>query len=114
MEDSDEKIDVTTLFDDIHKKNKQKEKSKLETYNKILNRVYKKIKYSANHNCLECYFEIPKFMLGCPIYNRNECCTYIIEKLTETKFTSNVITSQQLLMLGINTDNIIIRIQWKI
>tara|TARA_Y100000996_G_scaffold413851_1_gene403086 strand:+ start:9371 stop:9715 length:345 start_codon:yes stop_codon:yes gene_type:complete len=114
MTESDEEMDISTLFDDIHKKNRQREKSKLEIYNRILNRAYKKIKYSADHDCLECYFEIPKFMLGCPLYNRNECCNYIIDKLRNAKFTCTVITNEQLLMLGINSDNIIMRIQWEI
>jgi hypothetical protein len=93
--------EVKSLYKTIYEKTKLKEKKKLETYYKILNGCSRKIKWCNNNNQFECYFEIPTFMLGCPLYNINECAYFIIQKLQHQKFKTLFYNPDFLVEIGI-------------
>ena len=66
---------------------KEKQKLKLDTYNKILKQCCDKIKLNAKHGHTECWYIVPKFMLGIPLYNINSCCNYMNKELNKMGFT---------------------------
>ena len=98
MDDTDK-----TLYKTIYKKNKSRELQKVKIYNGILNKCEKKIKWYANNDKYECYFEIPKFTPGAPLYDINECAYFILQKL-KTKFKVHYFTPNDLKTLGIDNN----------
>ena len=62
---------------------KEKEKMKNDIYDKILVRVHNRIKLVSRNAETFSYFIIPKFVLGIPMYDFNQCKHYIINSLTE-------------------------------
>ena len=75
-------------LDDLYSTQKSIQDNKIQIYNKILARVHKKIKVtSKNRNCEKhCFFLVPEFILGIPVYNTTTCITYIIDKLLDNRF----------------------------
>lgn len=55
-------------------------------FDKILEMCFGHIKRHADKNQLFCFYEVPEFMIGMPLYDMNECLAYIIEKLKENDF----------------------------
>jgi hypothetical protein len=70
---------------------KEKEKIKNDIYDKILVRVHNRIKLVSRHAETFSYFVIPKFVLGIPMYNFDQCKHYIINSLTENGLAVNYI-----------------------
>lgn len=79
-----EKIDLDELYD----RKQQINEHRISIYQKILNKVHKKIKFTARqkHDNQFCFFLIPEILLGVPKYNIQLCIEYIIEKLTDNGF----------------------------
>lgn len=79
-----EKINI----DELYKQQKITEDLKLQIYNKILNRVHDKIKYTSRqrNNLKFCAYVIPEFILGTPKYNVELCTSYIMDKLIANGF----------------------------
>ena len=84
MEEFNEKINL----DDLYKTQKGIEDNRIKIYQKILLRVHKKIKTtSRNRNCDKfCFFLVPEFVLGIPMYDISTCITYVIDKLLDNGF----------------------------
>jgi len=93
--------DTKKLYEEIYKSTKRKEKKKLETYNKILSGCSRKIRWCNSNNKFECYFEIPTFMLGCPLYNIDECAYFVLQKLELQKFKTFFFSPDYLIQLGL-------------
>ena len=62
---------------------KEKERIRNDIYDKVLTRCHSRIKMVARQPNTFCYFLIPEFVLGVPVYNFQECKQYIIKSLTE-------------------------------
>ena len=71
---------------DLVKKQKKKDKEKNIIYQKVFERIDKKILMASGQNFYQCLYEIPEFMLGLPLYNLHECIIYIDKKLKENGF----------------------------
>jgi len=83
MDDFSEEINL----DELYEKKKQLDLSKLEIYNKILNRIHNKIKFiSRQKQDQYIWFLVPEMMIGIPRYNNTECITYVIDKLKNNGF----------------------------
>ena len=84
MGDFNEKINL----DELYSTQKSMDDNKVQIYEKILARVHKKIKHtSKSRNCDKfCFFLVPEFVLGIPVYNTSDCITYIIDKLLDNGF----------------------------
>jgi len=91
------------LYKSIYKKNKNRELQKIKIFNAILSKCEKKIKMYANNDKFECYFEVPKFYIGAPLYNVDECAYFILHKL-KTKFKVHYFAPSDLIKLGINNN----------
>ena len=84
MEEFNEKLNL----DDLFNTQKNVEDNKIKIYQKILQRVHKKIKtISRSRKCEKhCFYHVPEFVLGVPIYDTSTCITYIIDKLLDNGF----------------------------
>lgn len=65
---------------------KEKERKKINTYNKILEMSSNKIRNIATHNGFNCFFTIPTFVLGLPLYDQSKCIDYIIDSWRKKGF----------------------------
>lgn len=73
---------------DIHKKQKEKETNRLNIYKKISSKCFKKIKETAQSEQTYCFFDIPEYIPGLPLYNMTECVMFILNLLKEKGFNS--------------------------
>ena len=68
---------------------KVKTERRREAFEKILESCYKKmencVKVTRNANSL--FFEVPEVMMGYPLYDLNECVSYVIDFLKSKGFT---------------------------
>jgi hypothetical protein len=79
-----EKINI----DDLYEKKRLYDLSKLELYNKILNRIHVRIKTTSKLKIDEhfCWFVVPEIIIGVPKYDQAACIAYLIDKLKENGF----------------------------
>jgi len=84
MDNFNEKIDL----DELYEKKREHDLSKLEIFNKLLNRIHTKIKMTSRQHIDNqfCWFVIPEMMLGIPRYNHAECVAYLVDKLQNNGF----------------------------
>ena len=90
------KIDI----DQLYERKQKSDLTKIDLYNKLLNRIHIKIKTTSRiHNNQQwCWFCIPEVMIGSPKYNQVECISYIIEKLYDNGFNIKYINPNCLLI----------------
>jgi hypothetical protein len=79
---------------DIHQQMKQKIMNRIEVYNVLLNRCYKKIQDATKKNNTFCFFQIPTFIMGRPLYDLNSCVQYIHKKLLEGSYNISFLDAQ--------------------
>ncbi len=89
-EDMDDN-DFTFSVSDIHNKQRQKDLRRLYVYKSILGKVYKKIKNSSINEESYCFFEVPEYIYGTPLYNMKDCVIFILNNLHEKGFSAKYV-----------------------
>lgn len=84
MDNFSEKIDL----DELYEKKREHDLSKLDIFNKLLNRIHTKIKITSRQRIDEqfCWFVVPEMMLGVPRYDHADCVAYLVDKLQNNGF----------------------------
>lgn len=80
-------LSAVDIQQNLRKKNEQRK----ECFNKLLEKCYVKIEKASNMNKPLCIYDIPEFLLGYPLYNLNECITYLYNALINQGFTVHYI-----------------------
>ena len=75
-------LNIKDLNNSINKRHLKR----LELYNSILEKVHHRIKYNAELEKTFCFYSIPEFVIGTPLYNVNDLKNYLINSLTRDKF----------------------------
>ena len=90
-------ININDLFAD----QKQKEKQKEEIYDSVLKNCHNKIKRAVKLSPYDnfCFYIIPKFIYGVPLYNLEKCINYLVVHLTKNGFKLNY-THPNLLLIS--------------
>ena len=72
-------------LDELYQRKKEVEDNRIQIYQKILERIHKKIKITSRQNIDNqiCWYLIPEIELGCPLYNKRACLDYVLEKLID-------------------------------
>ena len=75
-------------IDELYEKQQRRDLRQVSIFNKILNRIHKRIKVTGRSKLKEQYvwFTIPEYIFGEPCYDKAECIAYIIAKLEANKF----------------------------
>ena len=75
-------------IDELYEKEQKRNQKLLSTFNKILNRIHKRIqtvarqKYADKH----VFFLVPEFILGEPNYDKSHCIAFLVSQLEENEF----------------------------
>jgi len=75
-------LNINDLYDTINSKNKVR----MEKFNMILGKIHSRIKYNANLERTYCFFQIPEFIIGVPLYNVLDLKNYLINSLKKNGF----------------------------
>jgi len=99
-EESHQRINI----DDLYDKNKQRDLKQISIFNKILNRIHKRITYTGRNkrNDKHIWFTIPEYIFGEPLYDQGECIGYIISKLEDNGFHIRYIHPNSLFISWLN------------
>ena len=90
---NDNKNDEYQIFSiqEIHKKQKDKERNRLKIYQSISTRCFKKIKETSLNEETFCFFKLPEYIPGLPLYNMTECVIFLLNLLHENGFSARYI-----------------------
>jgi len=97
IDDFSEKISI----DELYEKKQQSDLSKLELFNKILNRIHVRIKTTSRQKMDEqfCWFVVPELIIGVPRYDQGACIAYLMDKLSTNGFNIKYIHPNTLLIV---------------
>ena len=76
------RLNINELHNVINEKNLKR----LEKYDEVLQKCHTRIKYNSSKNRTYCFFQIPEFIFGMPLYDIQELRTYTINSLTNNGF----------------------------
>jgi hypothetical protein len=75
-------LDIKDLYSTINEKTIKR----LEIYDNVLVKCHKRIKYNSSLERTYCFYQIPEFIIGVPLYKVTEMRTYIINSLKNNGF----------------------------
>ena len=83
-EETNNKINIDELFE----RNQNKETRQLSIFNKILNRIHKRVTFTSKYKPKDqhIWFTVPEYIFGEPIYDNGDCIGYLFKKLEENGF----------------------------
>ena len=80
-------------INEIHKKQKERERNRLDIYQSISVKCFKKIKETSSNEETFCFFQLPEYIPGLPIYNITECVMFLLNILQEKGFSARYCSS---------------------
>ena len=86
---TDDSDNVDNLdIDDLYEKQQQRDLRQVSIFNKILNRIHKRIRAVGRSKTRDQYiwFTIPEYIFGEPVFNKADCIAYVVAKLEANKF----------------------------
>jgi hypothetical protein len=85
---TDEEAKHKINIDELYEKKHQRDLKQLSVFNKILNRINKRIQTTGRNkrNDRHIWFTVPEFIFGEPNYDQGECLGYLVSKLEENGF----------------------------
>jgi hypothetical protein len=83
-EEANRKINI----DDLYEKKQKKDLKQLSIFNKILQRIHKRITTTAKLKAQEkhIWFVVPEYIFGEPCYDKGDCMGYLVSKLEDNGF----------------------------
>lgn len=75
-------------IDDLYERNQRRDQRQLSVFNKILNRINKRITTTSQmkRNDKYIWYNVPAFIFGEPLYDQTDCIAYVVTKLSENGF----------------------------
>lgn len=75
-------------IDELYEKKQRRDQRQLSVFNKILNRINKRITTTSQmkHDDKYIWYQIPPYIFGEPIYDQTDCIAYVVTKLAENGF----------------------------
>ena len=71
---------------DLYKEINNKKIKKLETFDSILKQCHQRILHNSKLERTYCFFNIPEFIFGVPLYDINDLTKYILNSLVTNGF----------------------------
>lgn len=84
-DDNVAKVDI----DELYEREQHRNMEQLSIFNKILNRIHKRIKLTSRNNSKDKYvwFQVPDFIFGHALYDKGDCIAYLVNQLEDNGFT---------------------------
>ena len=84
----DEEAQRKINIDDLYEKKRLRDLKQIEIFNKILNRIHKRITFTGRNkkNDKHIWFTVPEYIFGEPNYDKGECLGFLVAKLEENGF----------------------------
>jgi len=84
----DEEVNGKISIDELYERKQQKDLKQLAIFNKILNRVHRRIKFISKNkiNDKHIWFTVPEYIFGEPIYDQGDCIGYLVKNLYDNGF----------------------------
>tara|TARA_Y100000389_G_scaffold204261_1_gene255940 strand:- start:4764 stop:5093 length:330 start_codon:yes stop_codon:yes gene_type:complete len=76
----------TLSLHELYNLNKEKQRKQVIIYNKILEMSSNKIRNIGIYGGFNCFFTIPTFVLGLPLYDIHKCIDYIVDSWRKKGF----------------------------
>lgn len=73
-------------IDDLYETIDEKNNKRLEKFDGILKQIHTRIRYYSKLERTFCFFQIPEFIIGVPLYNVSDLRNYIINSLKRNGF----------------------------
>jgi len=85
--DDEENVGKISI-DDLYYKKQQKDLKQLSIFNKLLNRVHKRINFTSKNRIQDkhVWFTVPEYIFGEPIYDQGDCIGYLVKNLQDNGF----------------------------
>jgi len=85
--DEDDRVQKVNI-DDLFAKKQRKDQKQLSIYNKLLNRVHKRINTTARSRSTDTHiwFIVPEYIFGEPVYDNADCTGYLVANLETNGF----------------------------
>lgn len=71
---------------DIQSSIQKKAEKRKESFNKVLEMCFKRIENGAKFDKIACFFDVPEFVIGYPLFDLNECIMYVYSQLVKNGF----------------------------
>lgn len=76
---------------DIEQFQKEKIKKWIKVYEKVLGMCFRRIREYVLHDERYCFFSIPEYLPGFPMFNMTHCAAFIIRKLRAARFRTQLV-----------------------
>ena len=76
---------------DLQKKAKSRETNRNKIYFSIAKKCFDKIKETSENDETNCFFKIPEYIPGYPLFNMTECVFYLLNLLQEKGFSTRYV-----------------------
>lgn len=73
-------------INDIASNNEKRNEKRRECFDKVLEQCYKRVEKSAKLDNIGCFFDVPEFVIGYPLFSLNECILHVYNKLVQNGF----------------------------
>jgi hypothetical protein len=85
---TDEEAQQKINIDDLYEKKHQRDLKQLSVFNKILNRIHKRIQITGRNKRVDrhIWFTVPEYIFGEPNYDQGECLGFLVSQLEENGF----------------------------
>lgn len=64
-----------------------KQRRRTAVYDEVLKKCHFRIQRAATNEQYECAYEVPRYVVGLPLYSMDECIDHIKEQLSQNGFT---------------------------
>jgi len=75
-------LNINNLYETMWERNMKR----YEKFDGILQKVHNRIKYNAKNEKTYCFFQIPEFIIGTPLYNIEDLKNYLMDSLRKDGF----------------------------
>jgi len=101
---NDEETRGKINIDELYEKKQQRELKQLSIFNKLLNRIHKRITFTARNkaNDKHIWFIVPEYIFGEPVYDQGDCVAYLVNKLEDNGFHVKYVHPNALFISWVN------------
>jgi len=75
-------LDINSLYETMYSRNIKR----YEKFDDILKKLHNRVTYNAKNEKTYCFFQIPEFIIGVPLYNVEDLKEYLMKSLQKDGF----------------------------